>query len=207
VGKRAAAADAESAARLAGAAAQTANADKARPEPLKKMDVGTVAAIGVAVTGAVSAITLILGYIFRLSPWQYPILLIGIILLISLPSMIIAWLKLRQRTLGPILEGNGWAVNGRVKINIPFGAALTETASLPPGARRSLADPYEDKKAARRDALIIFLLVLIVLASSAGFIRWKRLREGHYFWEHWPGSAPAAPAPAAAETPPATPAK
>ena len=53
-----------------------------------------------------------------------------------MPSMVIAWLKLRQRTLGPILEGNGWAVNGRVMINIPFGSALTDVATLPPGAKR-----------------------------------------------------------------------
>ena len=57
------------------------------------------------------------------------IVVLGLILVISLPSMVIAWLKLRQRTLGPILEGNGWAVNGRVAINIPFGTSLTGMVS------------------------------------------------------------------------------
>jgi hypothetical protein len=195
VAKRAAAADAAATGKLAGAAEKTANADKVKaPEP-KKVDVGAVAAIGVAVTGAVSAMTLILGYVFRLQLWQYPLLLIGLLLLISTPSMIIAWLKLRQRTLGPILEGNGWAVNGRVKINIPFGTALTEVATLPKGAQRSLEDPYEDKEAARRKRRLILLLVLIVLGSAAGFIRWKRLQVGHYFWQPKPvAEAPAAPA-------------
>jgi hypothetical protein len=139
--------------------------------------------------------TLILGYVFRLQAWQYPLLIIGLLLLISTPSMIIAWLKLRQRTLGPVLEGNGWAVNGRVKINIPFGTALTDIATLPPGAKRSLEDPYEDKAAARRKRRLIFLLVFIVLASAAGFVRWKRLQNGHYFWQ----PKPVADAPAAAE--------
>jgi hypothetical protein len=183
VAKRAAAADAAATGQLAGAAEKAANADKVKPPEPKKVDVGAVAAIGVAVTGAVSAMTLILGYVFRLQLWQYPFLLVGLLLLISTPSMIIAWLKLRQRTLGPILEGNGWAVNGRVKINIPFGTALTEVATLPKGSHRSLEDPYEDKEAARGRRRLIFLLVLVVLGSAAGFIRWKRLQSGHYFWQ------------------------
>ena len=196
VAKRAAAADAAASSKLAGVAEQAANADRAPvpPAPPKKTDVGTVAAIGVAVTGAVSAVTLILGYVFRLQLWQYPLLLVGLLLLISTPSMIIAWLKLRQRTLGPILDGNGWAVNGRVKINIPFGTALTELATLPPGARRILEDPYEDKEAAARKRRLIWLLVLLILGSAAGFIRWKRLQTGHYFWQPKPVMvAPVAP--------------
>jgi hypothetical protein len=203
VAKRAAAADAAATGRLASAAEKTANADKSKPPEPKKVDVGAVAAIGVAVTGAVSAMTLILGYIFKLALWQYPLLIVGMILLISTPSMIIAWLKLRQRTLGPILEGNGWAVNGRVKINLPFGTALTDLARLPPGSTRSLEDPYEDKEAVRRRRLWLFLLFLIIVGGAAAFIRWKRLKDGHYFWQPKPVEvAPAAPA-APAEPPPA----
>jgi hypothetical protein len=60
--------------------------------------------------------------------------------------MLLAWFKLRQRNLGPLLDANGWAVNIRARINIPFGSALTSVAALPPGARRSLADPYADPR-------------------------------------------------------------
>ncbi|RXK55215.1 hypothetical protein ESB00_04785 [Oleiharenicola lentus] len=205
VAKRAAAAEAASNAKLAGAADAAANADKAKPaEPPKKVDVGAVAAIGVAITGAISALTLILGYVFQLKAWQYPLVLVGLMLVISTPSMVIAWLKLRQRTLGPILEGNGWAVNGRVMINIPFGTKLTDLAVLPAGSKRSLEDPYEDKEAARRRRLI--WLFLVVLVAAAGYIRWDHNQRGHYFWqEPPPAEAPAAPAPATA--PVAEPAK
>jgi hypothetical protein len=193
VAKRAAAADAEANSKLAVAAEKTANADKAKPaEPPKKVDVGAVAAIGVVITGAISALTLILGYVFRLAAWQYPLVLIGLVLVISAPSMVIAWLKLRQRTLGPILEGNGWAVNGRVKINIPFGTALTDLATLPPGSSRSLEDPYEDKAAARQRRSTILLVVLLTLAAAAIWIRWDRHQHGRYFWEPAPVAAPAA---------------
>lgn len=207
VAKRAAAADAEATGKLAAAATQTAHADKAKIETPKTVDVGAVAAIGVAVMGAVSAMTLILGYVFKLAPWQFPLVPVGLMLLISTPSMIIAWLKLRQRTLGPLLEANGWAVNGRVKINIPFGTALTETAKLPPGAQRSLEDPYEDKAAARRKRRLIFWFIFVVLVSAAVFIRWKRVQYGYYFWqpaptiEVAPAETPAAPTTAAPSTP------
>ena len=188
VAKRAAAAEAASSTRLAGTAEGVAAVKVA--EPPKKVDVGAVAAIGVAISGAITALTLILGYVFKLSAWQYPLVLVGLMLVISAPSMVIAWIKLRQRTLGPILEGNGWAVNGRVKINVPFGTKLTDLAELPPGAQRVLEDPYEDKEAAAKRRQFILLVVALVLA--AGWIRWDatqhRNAEGQprYFWQERP---------------------
>jgi hypothetical protein len=199
VAKRAAAAEAASSGKLAAAAETAANVDKHGPAAApKKIDVGTVAALGVAVGAIGGALGAIATGLAKLALWQLPLVLIGLILVISVPSMAIAWLKLRQRTLGPILEGNGWAVNGRVKINLPFGATLTETAQLPPGSKRSLEDPYEDKEAARARRRLITLLVLLVLVGAAFFIRWDHKRRGHYFWQ--PASAPVAqPAPAPAE--------
>lgn len=184
IAKRAAAAEADSNAKLAAAADKTANADKiaaAKPvEPAKKVDVGAVAAIGVAVSGAVSVITLILGYIFGLKVWQYPLVLVGLMLVISGPSMLIAWLKLRQRTIGPILEANGWAINGRIKINIPFGTKLTERAVLPKGSRLDLNDPYVDKAAAARRRQALALSLLVLLLAAAGFA---------YYAQVWPFAA------------------
>ncbi len=191
VAKRAAAAEAESSGKLAAAAEKTANADKTGPAAVpKKIDIGTVAALGVAVGAIGGALGAIATGLAKLAIWQLPLVLVGLILVISLPSMAIAWLKLRQRTLGPILEGNGWAVNGRVKINIPFGSALTDVAKLPPGAKRSLEDPYEDKEAAKQRRRAIFLAVLVVLAGAAIWIRWDASHHRDattgqpiYFWK------------------------
>jgi hypothetical protein len=187
VAKRAAAAEAESSGKLAATAESTVHADKAKPaEAPKKIDVGTVAAMGVAVGAIGGALGAIATGLAKLAVWQLPLVLIALILVISLPSMVIAWIKLRQRTLGPILEGNGWAINGRVKINIPFGAALTDMAELPPGARRVLEDPYEDKAAAARRRQVFLLIALAVLIGVSFWIRHDRLERGHYFWEPAP---------------------
>ena len=77
--------------------------------------------------------------------------------------MILAALKLRQRCLGPILESNGWAINARAKLNIPFGASLTSLGRLPPGSERSMDDPYAERKSVWPKVL----LVLLVLAGVA----------------------------------------
>lgn len=203
IAKRAAAAEADSSAKLASAAEKTANVDKApKPAEPKKIDIGTVAAMGVAVGAIGGALGAIATGLAQLSPLQIPLVPLGIIAVISGPSMLIAWLKLRQRNLGPILEANGWAINGRVKINIPLGTKLTEMAVLPANARRSLEDPYEDKAAASKRRQMIFLVLLVLAAVG---IRWDHNRRGHYFWQSAPVApvieAPAAlaPAPAAAE--------
>ena len=77
--------------------------------------------------------------------------------------MLIAWLKLRQRNIGPILDANGWSVNAMARINIPFGAALTQVAALPRGSKRELRDPFAEKK--RPWKLYLVLLVIVGLAA------------------------------------------
>jgi hypothetical protein len=111
--------------------------------------------------------------------------------------MLIAWLKIRQRTLVPILEGNGWAINGRVRINLPLGSRLTQRASLPPGTVRRLDDPYVDRAAAARRRT--FVVIVIVLLAAAAVVRFDRVRRGHrYVWQKAPSAAPAAAETAAA---------
>ncbi len=208
VAKRAAAADAASSAKLSAAAEATANVDKNAPAPgtppaPKKIDVGTVAALGVAAGAIMGAVGAIATGLAGLTWWKFPLVIVGIVLIISGPSMLIAWLKLRQRTLGPILDANGWAINGRVKVNVPLGTELTERAIIPEGSARSLDDPFAEKKTPWKTYLF-----LLILAAIAIWIRWDRVKKGHYFWQPAPVVAPATPAPteapaAAPEAPPA----
>ncbi len=194
IAKRAAAADAAASGQLAAAAEKTANADKVKPEA-KKLDLALITGIGVAIGSIGTFIATVFAKFVDIPGWQLPLIIVGLMLVISLPSMFIAALKLRQRTMGPILESSGWAVNSRVRLNIPFGAMLTELAHLPPGAQRTLEDPYEDKEAARQKRQAGLLLFLLILVALGVFIRWDHNRRGHYFWE------PAAAVPAAAAQP------
>lgn len=162
--KRAAAGDTATTEKLTSAAKGVEKAaETGTAEGQKKIDIGTVAALGVAVGGITAALGAMLGAFFGLGLWM-PLGLVGLVLGISGPSMAIAWLKLRQRNLGPLLDANGWALNSAARINIPFGASLTMLAVLPPGARRNLADPFAEKQ--RPWGFWVALLAVIVLAGA-----------------------------------------
>jgi hypothetical protein len=180
VAKRAAAAEAASDAKLSAAATATANADKAKADP-KKVDVGTVAALGVAFGAIGTLLATLAGYlsgILKLPFWQVCLAFAGILLLISTPSMLIAWLKLRQRNLGPILDANGWAINGRVRMNVPFGGALTETAKLPPGAQPSFAVKYPEAPTALPKFIFSIVAVCFVISLLNHFGLIHKLSSG-----------------------------
>ena len=205
VAKRAAAAEASASAKMQTTAEGVAHADKAAPPPPpppppppKKVDPGLLAAIGLVLTTLLAALGGIFAAFVKLQWWQMPLVLVGIMLVISIPSMIIAWLKLRQRNLGPILDANGWAVNARAKINVPFGSSLTKVAALPAGAERSLADPYA-KKRSIWPAVILFLLLLVTAA-------WFLNERGYiHKWTGHGKQVPAVETAKPAATPPAVP--
>ena len=145
------------------------NAVAAAPNTLPKpsFDVakfaGIFAAIGLAIGAIGGILASIVSGIFSLKLWQVPLAVVGLMLAVSLPSMLLAWLKLKRRNLGPILDGCGWAINARVRINIPFGTSLTALPNLPTGAHRSLVDPYAEKK----PVLPYVLILLVVLGVAA----------------------------------------
>ena len=120
---------------------------------------GIFAAIGLAIGAIGTAIASVVTGFISLTWWQMPLAILGLILLISGPSVLLAYLKLRKRNLAPLLDANGWAVNTRAIINIPFGASLTKMAALPPGAQRSTADPYAEEKSPWKSYLFILLLL------------------------------------------------
>ena len=95
--------------------------------------------------GALGAfLTAVVGYatgIFKLGPLAIAAAVLGVMLLISLPSVVLAYITLRKRNLGPILDANGWAVNANAKINVAFGTTLTGLAKLPAGSRRDSKIP------------------------------------------------------------------
>ena len=162
----------------AGIATAAHKAEAAKPAP-PPFDVGKFAGIFAAIGLALGALGTALAAIFtgflKLLWWQMPLVIAGLMLIISLPSMLIAWLKLRQRNLGPILDANGWAVNARCRINVAFGGSLTKVATLPTGSVRKLEDPYADKKSPwpRIILLVLIILALLWVLNQRGLLcRW-----------------------------------
>jgi hypothetical protein len=183
----AAAKEKEADARLAATAATLVpvpGAPPAAPPPppvdVGKM-VGIIAALGVGVGALATFLGAFVSGFMGLQPWWAKLVALGgVVVIISGPSMLIAWLKLRQRTLGPLLDATGWAINGRIRINLPLGVALTGLAALPAGASRSLQDPFEDHSARRRRRLLLLLAALLLVALWAALAthRWPFAQGG-----------------------------
>jgi hypothetical protein len=165
--KQAAAADANSNAQLTAVAnAPIAPAGTAAPAAPAKpaFDPSVIALISLALGSLAAAGASILVFLGKFETWQVPLVVAGIMLVISAPSMAIAWLKLRKRNLGPILDANGWAVNAKAKMNVPFGGALTGVAALPPGATFGAEDKYAEKPSAWPKVLAVAFVLWFIWA-------------------------------------------
>lgn len=180
VAKRAAAAEAASTEKLQSAATSAANPDQlATPaEGQKKIDVGTVAALGVAFGALATALAAIAGYVsglLQLPFWKLCLALVALLIIISLPSLIIAWLKLRRRNLGPLMDACGWAINARARINVPFGARLTGVARLPAGSRSGADDRFAQRAPMWPQILVAAIVVCFVYSLLNDFGLIERL--------------------------------
>jgi hypothetical protein len=140
---------------------------------------GIFAAIGMALGMLASALVAIISGIAKVFAglvwWKSCLLILavicGIIILISGPSMFLAWLKLRQRNLAPVLNANGWAVNAMAKINIPFGATLSQAAKYPKtvGAK----DPFSEKMPLWK-RLLIWLIIILAVVAGVGYYAYTK---------------------------------
>lgn len=137
----------------------TVEAKKAQAFDIAKF-AGIFAAIGLAL-GYIGSflITCVSGFV-SLNWWQMILVIPGIMLIISGPSIIMAWIKIRKRNISPILNANGWAINSQMKINSTFGKTLTQIAYVPKLDMTKIVDPFADKKMSKG------LLVFIITTSS-----------------------------------------
>ena len=126
---------------------------------------GIFAAIGMALGMIGTMLASVAAGLGKLAWWQLIIVFVCILLVISGPSMIMAWLKLRRRNLAPVLNANGWAVNADAIISVPFGKTLTEQVAFP---------IVKIKKGMKGwHIALIVIACLIIAAAIAWFCHWK----------------------------------
>ena len=124
---------------------------------------GIFAAVGMAVGLIGAALAGVIAALKGITWWQVLLIIAVVMLLISGPSMFIAWRKLRRRDLGPVLNANGWAINAKSLVNTKFGKTLTSLAKFP---KLTAVDPEARKKAARRRFWCWFCSIIIVAAVA-----------------------------------------
>ena len=144
--------------------APAAGADGKNAAPAQPFDIGKFAGIfaafGMALGMIGTALASLFKGIFALTWWQLIAAFVGILLVISGPAMVMAWMKLRRRNIAPLLNANGWAINAASKISIPFGETLTDVAKFP---KLKLKDPYAKKGLPTWKKWLISLSALIVV--------------------------------------------
>ena len=139
-----------------------AKATPAQPFDIGKF-AGIFAAFGMALGMIGTALASLFKGIFALAWWQVIAAFVGVMLVISGPAMVMAWMKLRRRNIAPLLNANGWAVNAASKISIPFGETLTDMARFP---KLKLKDPYAKKGLPTWKKWVISLSVLVVVIGG-----------------------------------------
>ena len=141
-------------------------ADASKQAPAAPFDIAKFAGIFAAIGMAFGMIgTALSGLVDSMKGmgWKLILVFIGIMLAISGPAMVMAWLKLRRRNIAPLLNANGWAVNASSKISILFGETLTDIAKYP---KLKLKDPYARKGLAPWKKWAISLSALVVVAAG-----------------------------------------
>ena len=117
---------------------------------------GIFAAIGMAV-GYIASALVSLAHGITAKWYNIFLILLVLILIISGPSMFIAWRKLRRRNLAPVLNANGWAINSKIRVNTRFGATLTHLVKFPKAVSK---DPFETPAWIKWLRRILLLLVV-----------------------------------------------
>ena len=91
----------------------------------------SVAAIGIGVGMMGTAVAAIAAAVKGMGALQIALSIVAIVLVVSLPSVILSWFKLRQRDLGAILNAGGWAINRPMRFSMKRARAFTKCAGNP----------------------------------------------------------------------------
>lgn len=131
---------------------------------------GIFAAIGMAIGALGTFLTSLLSEVGAIADkgwWAIPTLIICILLAISGPSMLLAWMKLRKRNLAPLLNANGWAINADAIISVLFGNTLTEQAQFPV---LKLADPHAKIKKLSKGGKWTIAIAALLLGIAVALV-------------------------------------
>lgn len=106
-----------------------APAVKATPPASNASQMASVATLGISLSFLASAAAAIASAVTHAPLWKTGSVVLGIILVVSIPSVILAWIRLRNRDLAPILNASGWAVNRAIGLTPRLGRFFTQRAN------------------------------------------------------------------------------
>ena len=112
----------------------------------------SVAAIGIGIGMVGAAAASLAAAVKGMGPWQAVASVVAIVLVVSMPSVVLTWFKLRRRDLAAILNAGGWAVNRQMRFSMKLARGFT--------------------KCARTSEWWLYAMLLAVLLGLAGYTVW-----------------------------------
>lgn len=85
----------------------------------------SVAAIGIGVGMVGAAFASVMAVISSMAWWQILAGIAAIVAAVSLPSVILAWFKLRRRDISAVLNASGWAINRQMRFSVARARGFT----------------------------------------------------------------------------------
>lgn len=134
----------------------------------------SLATLGIALSFAATAITGILSALTNTPVWKTGLAVVAIILVVSIPSVVLTWFRLRARDLAPILNASGWAVNRRIGLTAGLGRFFTQRAVYI--GKRFVPAPVMARTGRATRVWGVIAVLLVVGAAVGGMLWWRLVR-------------------------------
>jgi hypothetical protein len=126
---------------------------------------GMLAGGGIAVAAMGSSLAFITKTLAGVKLHQILIVILAALLAVTVPTLLVAWGKLRRRDLSAVLEGCGWAINTRMRLSRVQSRTFTQRPPYP-------------LRVTPTGRLTWWLLGILAITAIAAAIVWARLLLG-----------------------------
>ena len=136
---------------------------------------------GLAIAALGSSFAYITQALSEVRPVQVLMALLGLAMVILLPSIIAGFVKVRKRDMSGLLEASGWAVNVHMRLNMTMGRLFTHTPHLPKEAhkeRRDIIGKFvkelgHDTSRSMRPTTFILVFIFLLLCLMLLFLNFS----------------------------------
>ena len=139
---------------------------------------------GLAIAALGSSFAYITKALSEVEPVHVLVALLGLAMVVLLPSILAGFVKTRKRDMSALLEASGWAVNVHMRLNMTMGQLFTHTPHLPKDARKERRDivgkfvkkfGYNSSQSMRPNSFILVFVFLLLcwLLFLLNFPGWK----------------------------------
>ena len=123
----------------------------------------SVATLGIALSFVASAVAGIASALTQTPLWKTALVVLGFICIVSVPNVILTWIKLRARDLAPILNASDWAINRTIGFTAGLGKFFTQRASYV--GKRLICPPMKTAHPVRNTLLIVVIVAAALTAA------------------------------------------